>query len=63
VQLGHHVGPEQLEQGLYSKVYMGNILLAGLPCLASVGEDVASPAGLGDTQTVAIHAEQKRRRM
>ena len=41
MQLGLHVGPEQLEQGLSQELllYVGYVLLAGLPCLASVGED------------------------
>ena len=38
-RLGLHVGPKQLEWGL-SVGYV----LAGLPCLASVGEDAPSPA-------------------
>jgi hypothetical protein len=41
VHLNLHVGPEQLEQG-YPKsscLSVGYVLLAGLPCLASVGED------------------------
>ena len=44
MQLGLHVGPEQLEQGLSQKLlpYVGYVLLAGLPCLASVGEEVPS---------------------
>ena len=40
VQLGLHVGPEQLEQG-YPKsgcMYM-EYIVAGLPCLASVGKE------------------------
>jgi len=46
VQLGLHVGPEQLERGYPKSCYLsvGYVLLAGLPCLASVGEDVPSPA-------------------
>ena len=46
VQPDPHVGPKQLEQG-YSKscfLYVGYGLLAGLPCLASVGEEVPSLA-------------------
>jgi hypothetical protein len=46
VQLGLRVGPKQLEQGLSQKLLpvWGMFFLAGLPCLASVGEDVPSPA-------------------
>ena len=46
VQLGLHIGLEQLEQG-YPKsscLSVGYVLLAGLLCLASVEEDVPSPA-------------------
>ena len=45
MQLGVHVGPEQLECELSQKLLpvCGNVLLAGLPCLASVGEDVPIP--------------------
>ena len=42
VQLGLHVGPVQLKQD-YPKsccLSVGYVLLAGLPCLATVGEDV-----------------------
>ena len=42
VQLGLHVGPEQLEQGLSQKLLPDYVLLAGLPCLASVAEDASS---------------------
>jgi hypothetical protein len=45
VQLGLHMGPEQLDW-IYPKSCcqsVGYVLLAGLPCLASVGEDVSSP--------------------
>jgi hypothetical protein len=37
VQLGFHMDPEQLEQGLSQNVFpvYGNILLVGLPYLAS----------------------------
>ena len=44
VQLGLHVGPEQLKRG-YSKsccLSMEYVLLAGLSHLASVGEDAPS---------------------
>jgi hypothetical protein len=57
VQLGLHVGPEQLEQGLSQKLclYMGYVFLAGLPCLASVGKEAPSSQrpevpGWGGTQ-------------
>ena len=46
VQLGLHVGPKQLEW-VYpesSCLYVGYVLLAGLPCLASVGEEAPSLA-------------------
>ena len=38
VQLRFHMGPQQLEQGLSPKLLplFGNILLSGLPCLASM---------------------------
>jgi hypothetical protein len=41
VQLGLHVGPEQLEMRLSQKLspVCGYVLLAGLPCLDSVGEE------------------------
>ena len=46
VQLGLHEGLEQLERegGLPQSccLYVGYVLLAGLPCLASMGEDVPS---------------------
>ena len=44
VQLGLHAGPEQLEQGLFqsSGLYVGYVLLAGLPCLASMGQKAPS---------------------
>jgi hypothetical protein len=45
VQLGLHVAPEQLEQGLSLKLLpsLGYVvLLAGPPRLASVGEEVPS---------------------
>jgi hypothetical protein len=44
VQFGLHVGPKQLKQGLSQKLLpvRGYVLLAGLSCLASVGEDVPS---------------------
>ena len=44
MQLGLHVGPEQLEQGYVKSccLYAGYIFLTGLPCLASVGEDAPS---------------------
>ena len=44
VQLGLHVGLEQLERG-YPKSYclfVGYVLLAGMPCLSSLGEEVLS---------------------
>ena len=46
VQLGPPVSPKQLEQGLSQNfcLYVGYVLLAGLPCLASVGEEVPSLA-------------------
>ena len=46
MQLGLHVGPEQLKRD-YPKscfLYVGYVLLAGLPCLASVGEEAPSLA-------------------
>ena len=45
VQLGLHVGPKQLDQGPSQRLflYIGYVLLAGLPCLASVGGDAPSP--------------------
>ena len=48
VQLGLHVGPKQLEQGLSQKllsVCETGMYVAGLSCLASVGENVPSPTG------------------
>ena len=43
IQLGHHEGPEQLESGLTQTLLpVGYVQLAGLPCLASEGEDVRS---------------------
>jgi hypothetical protein len=41
VQLGLHVDPEQLEGGYHKRCCLstGYILLAGLPCLPSAGED------------------------
>ena len=46
VQLGLHVGPEQLEQELFQHccLSVGYVLLARLPYRASVEEDVPSPA-------------------
>ena len=41
VQLGLHVGPEQLERG-YPKSYcldVGYVVLAGMPCLPLLGEE------------------------
>ena len=46
MKLGLHVGPKQLELG-YPKsccLHVGYVLLAGLPCLASVGEEAPSLA-------------------
>ena len=40
VQLELHADSEQPEQGLARCLYVGYVLLAGLPCLASVGEEV-----------------------
>jgi hypothetical protein len=42
---GFHAGPEKLEWGLSKSccLKVGCALLAGLPCLASVGENVPSP--------------------
>jgi hypothetical protein len=47
VQLGLHMGPKPLERGHYQKLllYVEYILLAGLPCLASVGKEVPSLVG------------------
>jgi hypothetical protein len=44
VQLGLHVGPEQLEWGLSQKLLLvcGYVLLTEQPCLASVGEEAPS---------------------
>ena len=41
VQLGLHVGPEQLEQGLFQKLVAVNGICSTswLPCLSSVGEE------------------------
>ena len=46
MQLGLDVGPKQLGQGLSQKLFLevGYVHLAGLPCLASVGEEVPSLA-------------------
>ena len=48
MHVGHHMGPEQLEWRLSEKllpVYgTGCVLLAGLLCLASVGEEALSLA-------------------
>ena len=46
VQLGLRVGPEQLERGSVPQTVacLGYVLLAGLPCLTSVGEDAPSLA-------------------
>jgi hypothetical protein len=44
MKLGLHMGSEQLHLG-YTKgccLYLGYILLAGLPCLDSMGEDAPS---------------------
>ena len=44
MQLGLHVGPEQLKRD-YPKsccLYVGYVLLAGLPCLTSEGEEALS---------------------
>ena len=41
MQLGLHVGPEQLERG-YPKSYcldVGYVVLAGMPCLPLLGEE------------------------
>jgi hypothetical protein len=40
VQLDFYVGPEHLERGCC--LYLGYVLVAGLPCLASVGEEAPS---------------------
>jgi hypothetical protein len=45
VQLGLHVGPEQLGVGAYPKssyLHREYVLLAGLPCSHSVGEEAPS---------------------
>jgi hypothetical protein len=45
VQIGPHFGPEQLEQGPFHKLLSQSVryvLLAGLPCMASVGDNVPS---------------------
>jgi len=38
VQLGFHVGPEQLEWGLAQKLFPVGYVLLAMPCLAPVGE-------------------------
>ena len=45
VQLGHHVGPQQLEQRQFQKLLPVHVLLAGVSFLASVGEEVPSFPG------------------
>ena len=44
VQLGLHVGPKKLKQGLYQKLLPVNGIcsLAGPPCLDSVGKEALS---------------------
>ena len=38
---------------------MGYVLLAGLPCVAPVGEDVPSLMCLSDTQWATTHSVEK----
>ena len=65
MQLGLHMGPEQLEQRLFQNPHVGYILLAGLPCLASVGQETPS---LTETSSTIVggyprgptHSEEKR---
>jgi hypothetical protein len=67
VQLGLHVGPEQLEEGGYPngfRLYMGYILLAEVPYLASVEEDVPSLVelvcqGQGYSEGASTFSEEK----
>ena len=42
MQLGFLMGPEQLERGYHKSccLYVGYVLLAGLPCLAPMGQKV-----------------------
>ena len=66
MQLGLHVGPEQLTQGLSKKLLPVSVLTR-LPCLASVGEDVSSPSRLdfselGVTQRIRGGGEEEKRR-
>jgi len=44
LEFGLHVGSKQQEWGLFQRLLpvWGYVLLAGLPCLASVGEDAPS---------------------
>jgi hypothetical protein len=44
MQLGFHVGPEQLEQGCLKSccLSVGYVLLDGLPCIASVRQNAHS---------------------
>jgi hypothetical protein len=42
VQLGLHVGDKQWEQGYPKGCYLHMGFIAGLPCLASVDEEVPS---------------------
>ena len=53
IQLGLLVGPEGNWSGCYPKsccLYVGYVLLAGLPCLASMGEEAP-----GLTETCLLH--------
>ena len=63
MQLGLHVGPEQLEQETSPKsLYVGYVLLVGLPCLASVGlasQRLDMPQLVGYTR---LHPPAQRRR-
>jgi len=66
VQLVLHVSSEQLEWGRSQKLYLGYVFLDGLPCLASVGEDVPSftetnVPGLGYTQEEPTSLKKKGR--
>jgi len=68
MQLGLHVGPKQQEWG-YPKIcclFVGYVLLAGLPCLASVGEEEPRLTETWsnraeDTQEVSTHSVEKGR--
>ena len=66
MQLGLHVGSEQLEWGLSQTLWTVGVLLVGLPCLSSVRKDVpsitkSSCAGVrGYSQARVFCSEEKR---